>query len=241
LLLILDDAAGSEQVRPLLPGTGASLVLVTSRRHLTTLEDARTVSLDTLPPRDAAELLVRLAARPGLDPSESAVAEIIRLCGYLPLAIGMLARQLHHHPAWTRELGHRPSESDALTYLGLVRQATGDPEQAAGNLRRALELYRDLGDRLGEAQALNHLGELLLVSAGAASARAHHEQALEIATSIGAPIDQAHALEGIGRTRLHDGHLDQAAPPLRQALTIYQRFGSPHAPRVEALVRDHDL
>jgi hypothetical protein len=29
------------------------------------------------------------------------VAEITRLCGYLPLAIGMVARQLHHHPAWT--------------------------------------------------------------------------------------------------------------------------------------------
>jgi hypothetical protein len=32
-----------------------------------------------------------------------------------------------------------------------------------------------------------------------------------------------------------------AAPPLRQALAIYQKFGSPHAPRVEELVRDHDL
>ena len=40
LLLILDDAAGSEQVRPLLPGTGGSLVLVTSRRHLTALEES---------------------------------------------------------------------------------------------------------------------------------------------------------------------------------------------------------
>ena len=29
------------------------------------------------------------------------MAEITRLCGYLPLAIGMVARQLHHHPAWT--------------------------------------------------------------------------------------------------------------------------------------------
>src|SRR5207249_11195975 len=76
-------------------------VLVTSRRHLTTLEDARAVSLDTLPPSDAAGLLVRLAARAGLDPGDPAVAEITRLCGYLPLAIGMLARQLHHHPAWT--------------------------------------------------------------------------------------------------------------------------------------------
>ena len=101
LLLVLDDAAGSDQVRPLLPGSGPGLVLVTSRRHLTALEDARSVSLDTLPPRDAAELLVRLAARPGLDPRDAAVAEITRLCGYLPLAIGMVARQLHHHPAWT--------------------------------------------------------------------------------------------------------------------------------------------
>ncbi len=101
LLLILDDAAGSEQVRPLLPGAAGSLVLVTSRRHLTALEDARTLSLDTLPEGEAAELLVRLAGRPGLDPGDPEVAGITRLCGHLPLAVGMLARQLHHHPAWT--------------------------------------------------------------------------------------------------------------------------------------------
>ena len=101
LLLVLDDAAGSEQVRPLLPGTGGSVVLVTSRRHLTALEDAQAVSLSTLSAGEAAELLIRLAARPGLEPGDAAVAEITRLCGYLPLAVGMLARQLHHHPAWT--------------------------------------------------------------------------------------------------------------------------------------------
>jgi class 3 adenylate cyclase/tetratricopeptide (TPR) repeat protein len=101
LLLILDDAADSDQVRPLLPGAGGSLVLVTSRRHLSALEDATAVSLDTLPPGEAAALLVRLAARAGLSPDDPAVAEITRLCGYLPLAIGMVARQLHHHPAWT--------------------------------------------------------------------------------------------------------------------------------------------
>jgi tetratricopeptide (TPR) repeat protein/transcriptional regulator with XRE-family HTH domain len=101
LLLVLDDAAGSEQVRPLLPGTGGSLVLVTSRRHLSALEDATAVSLDTLPPDQAAGLLVRLAGRTGLSPADPAVGQITRLCGYLPLAIGMVARQLHHHPAWT--------------------------------------------------------------------------------------------------------------------------------------------
>jgi transcriptional regulator with XRE-family HTH domain len=101
LLLVLDDAASSDQIRPLLPGTGENLVLITSRRHLTALEDARTVSLDTLSPDEAGTLLVRLAARPGLGPEVAAVSELTRLCGYLPLAIGMLARQLHHHPAWT--------------------------------------------------------------------------------------------------------------------------------------------
>jgi len=101
LLLLLDDAVGHEQVRPLLPGTAGSLVLVTSRRHLTALEDTQTISLDMLSAGEAAELLIRLAARPDLEPSDPAVAEIIRLCGCLPLAVGMLARQLHHHPAWT--------------------------------------------------------------------------------------------------------------------------------------------
>jgi len=101
LLLILDDAVGSEQVLPLLPGSGGSLVLVTSRRHLTGLEDATAVSLDTLPPGEAAALLVRLAGRAGLSPADPRVAEIVRLCGFLPLAIGMVARQLYHHPAWS--------------------------------------------------------------------------------------------------------------------------------------------
>ena len=101
LLLVLDDAASSEQVRPLLPGTGESLVLITSRRHLSALDDATAISLDTLPAGEAAALLARLAAQPGLSAGDPAVGEITRLCGYLPLAIGMVARQLHHHPAWT--------------------------------------------------------------------------------------------------------------------------------------------
>ena len=101
ILLLLDDAASQEQIQPLLPGTAGSLVLVTSRRRLTALHDAAVISLGTLPPAEAATLLVRLAARPGLRAKDAAVSEITRLCAYLPLAIGMLASQLRHHPAWT--------------------------------------------------------------------------------------------------------------------------------------------
>jgi len=101
ILLLLDDAAGHEQVRPLLPGTAGSLVLVTSRRRLTALDDTAVITLDPLPPAQAATLLARLAARAGIRAGDPAVGDLARLGGYLPLAIGMLASQLRHHPAWT--------------------------------------------------------------------------------------------------------------------------------------------
>ncbi len=101
ILLLLDDAAGHEQVRPLLPGTAGSLVLVTSRRRLAALEDAAQISLDLLSQGEAADLLARLAARPGLRAGDAAVGELTRLCGYLPLAIAMLASQLRNHPVRT--------------------------------------------------------------------------------------------------------------------------------------------
>ena len=101
MLLVLDDAAGSDQVRPLLPGEAGCLVLVTSRRRLTALEEAEPVSLGTLPPGEAADLLVRQAGRPSLQAGHRAVAEVTGLCGYLPLAIRLVAAGLRHHPAWT--------------------------------------------------------------------------------------------------------------------------------------------
>ena len=103
ILLLLDDASSHEQVRPLLPGTGRSLVLLTSRRRLAALDDAAVISLDTLAPQEAAALLTRLSGRPGPPPDDVAVAEITRRCGYLPLAIGLMASQLRHHPAQTAE------------------------------------------------------------------------------------------------------------------------------------------
>jgi tetratricopeptide (TPR) repeat protein/transcriptional regulator with XRE-family HTH domain len=101
LLVVLDDAVDSEHVRPFLPGSAGCLVLITSRRHLTALEDAQSISLDTMQPDDAAQLVVRLADREDINADHPAIAGIARLCGYLPLALGMLARQLHHHPTWT--------------------------------------------------------------------------------------------------------------------------------------------
>ena len=119
ILLLLDDAVGHEQVRPLLPGTGGSLVLITSRRRLAAL-DAAVLSLDTLSRGEATALLVRLAARPGMNAGDAAVGEVTRLCGYLPLAIGMLASQLRHHPAWTLA-GTAAELAQARDRLALMR------------------------------------------------------------------------------------------------------------------------
>jgi tetratricopeptide (TPR) repeat protein len=101
VLLVLDDATGSDQVRPLLPASAGCLVLVTSRRRLTALEEAAPISLSTLPPGEAADLFVLLAGRPGLQSADAVIAEVAGLCGCLPLAIRLVAAGLRHHSAWT--------------------------------------------------------------------------------------------------------------------------------------------
>jgi DNA-binding SARP family transcriptional activator/tetratricopeptide (TPR) repeat protein len=100
-ILVLDNAASSAQVAPLLPGGTGCLVLVTSRRHLGDLPGTVVpVLLDTLEPGPAAAMFRRLAPRAADGPEEQ-VAELTALAGYLPLAISLLARVYARHPSWT--------------------------------------------------------------------------------------------------------------------------------------------
>jgi tetratricopeptide (TPR) repeat protein/transcriptional regulator with XRE-family HTH domain len=101
MLIVLDDAAGSEQVRPLLPGVPGCLVLITSRRRLSALEDVRPLALGTLPQADAAELFTRLVGATDRAAEWAAVSVLAELSGRLPLAIGLLAGRLRSHPSWT--------------------------------------------------------------------------------------------------------------------------------------------
>jgi tetratricopeptide (TPR) repeat protein/transcriptional regulator with XRE-family HTH domain len=155
VLLLLDDVAGHEQVRPLLPGSAGSLVLVTSRRRLTALEDATVISIDALSPDEAWALLVRLSGRADLEREEAAGREITRLCGYLPLAIGMLARRLRHHPA--RTAAELAAELEAARERLAVMRAEDLSVAAAFDLSyRDLtpaqrRLFRRLGLALGPA------------------------------------------------------------------------------------------
>ncbi|MFJ5954198.1 tetratricopeptide repeat protein [Streptomyces noursei] len=100
VLLVLDNAADPDQVEPLLPASEQCLVLVTSRRRLIALDGAHPLALNTLPPEESARLFTRLARREPTGTGLSAVAEAVRLCGHLPLAITLLAARLSHHPTW---------------------------------------------------------------------------------------------------------------------------------------------
>ncbi len=102
MLILLDNAATEAQVGPLLPGSPGCLVLVTSRRRLSGLDQTHAVSLDLLPQPDAIALFTdtagtdRLAGEP-----PQALAETVELCGRLPLAIRIAAARLRSHRTWT--------------------------------------------------------------------------------------------------------------------------------------------
>lgn len=103
VLLILDNAAGRWQVQPLLPGSSGCLVIITSRRRLTGLsahQAAVTFALGTLPPQDATALFATMTNRHLNDSDAEAVHDLVRLSGYLPLAICLLAARLRPEPQW---------------------------------------------------------------------------------------------------------------------------------------------
>ena len=121
ILVLLDNAASEAQVRPLLPASNTCLVLVTSRKRLRALHDARALSLDVLSEADAVALLRQMIYAAGSDPAEppadadSALAELARQCGYLPLTLRMAAAFLRHRPSWTpRHLVDTLSEGGAM-------------------------------------------------------------------------------------------------------------------------------
>ncbi|SEH03802.1 DNA-binding transcriptional activator of the SARP family [Nonomuraea solani] len=100
VLVVLDNAADTEHVRPLLPGVSGSLILITSRRRLTDLDGAHALSLELLPAVDAVNLFGTIVGQ-RTEAEPDAVLEVLQLCGFLPLAVRIAAARLHHRPQWT--------------------------------------------------------------------------------------------------------------------------------------------
>ncbi|MFD5077744.1 BTAD domain-containing putative transcriptional regulator [Streptomyces sp. NPDC058371] len=108
LLLVLDNAADAAQVRPLLPASPGSLVLITSRVGLPELEGAQELSLGLLTDEDSVELMSRILGADRVAAEPDATASLVQLCGRLPLALRVSAARLRKRPHWTlRHLAER--------------------------------------------------------------------------------------------------------------------------------------
>jgi DNA-binding SARP family transcriptional activator len=101
MLIVLDNAASTDQVAPLLPGGRHCTVLITSRSHLRGLvarHGARPVHLDVLTDTEAHTLLAAALGTDRTATNASAVAELIELCGGFPLALGLIAARVTADP-----------------------------------------------------------------------------------------------------------------------------------------------
>jgi tetratricopeptide (TPR) repeat protein len=101
-LVVLDNALNEAQVRPLLPGSPTCATLVTSRSPLSGLAEATALTLELLPPADAAHVLALAAGDEQIEESSAAQA-VAAHCGYLPLALRIAGARLRTRRAWTVE------------------------------------------------------------------------------------------------------------------------------------------
>nr|WP_245981751.1 tetratricopeptide repeat protein [Streptomyces reniochalinae] len=170
-VVVLDDAAGPEQIRALLPLDSPSLVIVTSRQRLSGVPGVRPLFVDVLPRKDAVALFSRLAGAERAQDVDG-TARVVEMCGRLPLAIELAASRLRSRPAWsTRHLAQKLARSHSR--LAEIR------DRDAG-LDRAFELsYRTLTRQ--QQAAFRRLGLHFGHGFGTHAA----------AALIGEPIDQA--------------------------------------------------
>ncbi len=101
-LVVLDNALKETQTRPLLPGSPTCATLITSRSPLSGLAEATALTLELLPPADAARILARAAGNEQIEDSSAAKA-VAAHCGYLPLALRIAGARLRTRRAWTVE------------------------------------------------------------------------------------------------------------------------------------------
>jgi DNA-binding SARP family transcriptional activator/tetratricopeptide (TPR) repeat protein len=196
-LVVLDNATSAAQVRPLLPGAPGCLVLVTSRRRLGVLDGAAVLSLDVLPPADAAALFAAIAGAGRAAAEPAAVTEVAALCGRLPLAIRIAATRLAHRPQWTvSELaGRLRAEPGRLAELTLTDRGVSSAFSLSYAQLRAAEqrMFRLLG--LHPGADFDPYSAAALAGTTPAGAGAILESLVD-----------AHLLQGLGagRYRFHD-------------------------------------
>jgi DNA-binding SARP family transcriptional activator len=111
VLVVLDDARDSAQVRPLLPGSASCAVLITSRARLPELASSRLMDLDVLRPAEARDLFERVAGQERSRAEPAATQQVLAACAGLPLAIRIAGARLAARGGWNvRTLADRLSD-----------------------------------------------------------------------------------------------------------------------------------
>ncbi|MEV0586611.1 BTAD domain-containing putative transcriptional regulator [Nonomuraea sp. NPDC050310] len=101
ILVLLDNARDAAQVTPLLPGSQGCATLITSRAKLADLPSARLIDLDVLEPDEALSLFAAVAGPERVAAERAAAMDVVAACGFLPLAVRIVAARLAARPSWT--------------------------------------------------------------------------------------------------------------------------------------------
>jgi tetratricopeptide (TPR) repeat protein len=198
VLVVCDNAADADQVRPLLPDAPGCLALVTSRQTLPALTAAVPVTLDVLPPADAYALLAEMLGAHRVAAEPAAAAEVARLCAYLPLALRIAAANLNDAETIAAYAARLAAADDRLTALSV-----------AGDERAAVRAAFDLSfaalptpaQRMFRLLGLAPGPDLSLPAAACLAAADQHQAKLLLDRLVSAHLVDEHAP---GRYTLHD-------------------------------------
>ncbi len=124
-----------------------------------------------------------------------------------------------------RQAADPAAEAATLTAMGSIFRAQGRYQQATGQHRQALVLYRKAEDRTGEARTLHNLGLVEKQQGDYPRAAEHHQQALALFEETGNRTGQAMALNSLGNIALDLHRYEDAVTQLQQALVLSRETG----------------
>ncbi|WP_460348782.1 AfsR/SARP family transcriptional regulator [Actinoallomurus acanthiterrae] len=194
VLVVVDEATGPEQIRPLIPGTSGSALIATSRTRSCYIVGGYLLQLGPMTPNDARRLLAHIVGSAVVDAEPAATQTVIEACAGLPLAVRIAGAKLAARRSWklgdlARMLTERQRRLDHLTAGELAIRSSFDLsyESLPGDVARAF--------RLASVIASPHFSEW----------------------SMAALIDRRHADDEINvladRSLLNDCGLDAAGQP----------------------------
>jgi len=199
ILVVLDNAVSSDQVRSLLPGAAGSTVLVTSRIMLTGLAVRDGATQLALAPFGADDSLrfLREVVGPRVDDEPEAARAVLERCGHLPLAVAVAAERIAAHPIRLSEL----AEDLAEEHQRLTTLATDEDTDVRAVFSWSYRALPAAAARMFRLLGL-HPGKEISVAAAAALADTRSEQASRLLRTLAT----CHLIEEAGRDRfwLHE-------------------------------------